>query len=253
MVSVILAIYKMPNISRNFEKRRMVIAIDVGHTRAQPGATSSRGNTEFSFNYKVATMLVENLKKRGFFKSFLINQNGEINDLAERTGIANERNAKLLISVHHDSVQPKYLSNWQFDGKQYFHCDLFRGFSIFYSEKNPYASISLAFAETLGRQLISNGFIPSLHHSEPIEGENRELIDHQKGIFRVDDFVITKTAIMPAVLLECGIIVNRNEEILLLNEVYIRILVLSIADAIEKSLLSNCVAKFDKNKIGLWT
>ena len=40
---------------------------------------------------------------------------------------------------------------------------------------------------------------------------------------------------MPSVLLECGIIVNRDEEILLSNPVYQEMLVLSITRAIEKA------------------
>ena len=39
----------------------MTIAVDVGHTLAQPGATSARGETEFSFNRALATTVQEAL------------------------------------------------------------------------------------------------------------------------------------------------------------------------------------------------
>jgi N-acetylmuramoyl-L-alanine amidase len=48
-----------------------------------------------------------------------------------------------------------------------------------------------------------------LHHAEQ---ENRPLLDREKGIYAFDDLVVLKTAKMPAVLLECGVIVNRIEE-----------------------------------------
>ena len=56
---------------------------------------------------------------------------------------------------------------------------------------------------------------PTLHHAETIPGERREVLDKKLGIYRFDDLVVLKSARMPAVLVEAGVIVNRNEELLL--------------------------------------
>ena len=62
------------------------------------------------------------------------------------------------------------------------------------------------------------GLTPTLHHAEPIKGENRELVNPDLGIYRFDDLIVLKSATMPAALLECGVIVNRAEEAELLTE-----------------------------------
>ena len=60
--------------------------------------------------------------------------------------------------------------------------------------------------------MIARGFSPTLHHAEKIPGEGRNLVDRNLGLYEFDDLVVLKTAAMPAVLLECGVIVNRSEE-----------------------------------------
>jgi len=87
-----------------------------------------------------------------------------------------------------------------------------RAFSIFYSEKNRFSFESLRFACALGEALRRQGLTPTLHHAEPIAAENRPLIDSELGVYRFDDLVVLKRAIMPAVLLECGVIVNRTKK-----------------------------------------
>ena len=43
----------------------------------------------------------------------------------------------------------------------------------------------------------------------------RELLDAQAGVYRYDQLIVLKDTRMPAVLLEAGSIVNRDEELLL--------------------------------------
>ena len=74
------------------------------------------------------------------------------------------------------------------------------------------------FAKALGVAMRRQGLMPTLHHAEPIKGENRELVNPDLGIYRFDDLIVLKSAPMPAALLECGVIVNRAEEAELLTE-----------------------------------
>lgn len=219
-------------------KEDFVVALDIGHTKNHPGGISARGVSEFYFNKRLAQLLSEELVRQGFTQTFRINENGSDITLTERTHTAGRNNADLLLSIHHDSVQPRYLSSWIYQGKQYLYSDIFKGYSIFYSEKNEKARESFFFAQILGAELRSSGFVPTLHHAKNIAGENRDLVDKEHGIYRFDSLTVLRLAEMPAVLLECGIIVNREEELLLSNPVYQKAFVSSITRAIEQACQS---------------
>jgi N-acetylmuramoyl-L-alanine amidase len=189
---------------------RCAVAIDVGHSQSAPGATSARGIPEFLFNRNLANVLLEKLQQSRSIEPFLIVPLGK--PLRARTELATADKADLFISIHHDSVQPSYLKNWTYQGALQHYSDRFHGFSLFVSRKNPHVREGLELARDIGSNLLTAGFTPSLHHAEKIKGENRELLDPGRGIYVFDDLVVLKTATMPAVLLECGIIVNRQEE-----------------------------------------
>lgn len=221
-------------------KNNFIVAIDVGHTMKQSGAVSSRGTKEYKFNKLIADKLLKEIINKGFVNSFLVNDYGETSDLNRRTVIINNHKTNLLISIHHDSVQPFYLKSWTYNQKKLFCCDKYEGFSIFYSTKNSYPQKSILFAELLGDEMLRKGLSPSLHHSENITGENRKLVNQRKGIYEYDDLIILRKSEMPAVLFECGIIVNRNEEKKLTNPVYQDKIINAIVQAILKYVtLSN--------------
>jgi len=160
-----------------------IIAIDIGHTINIPGATSARGVPEYLFNQNIATLLLQQLRHDMRFKdSFIINESGEDISLPARAAIANQRGAHLLVSIHHDSVQPKDLSPWLWQGSIMPHCDKFTGYSIFYSEKNGRPLNSLIFAVILGSEMLQSRFCPTLHHAEKFTGGDKDLIDKTRGI-----------------------------------------------------------------------
>jgi N-acetylmuramoyl-L-alanine amidase len=61
--------------------------------------------------------------------------------------------------------------------------------------------------------MLKNKFTPTLHHEAYMKGEDKALVDAEKGIYKYNNLVVLKQARMPAVLFECGIIVNRGEEL----------------------------------------
>lgn len=197
-----------------------VVAIDVGHSLNDPGAISARGVREFQFNRELAEEVVDALSASGFPNGFMINGDGRIPNLRQRVIEAGSRHADLFLSIHHDSVQPRYLSNWTLDGVNRRYSDRYRGFSLFVSAKNTHFDESRSFAELIGRALTTLTLTPTLHHAEQIKGESRPLLDASLGIYRYDDLVVLKGTAMPAVLLEAGVILHREEELLISSTAY---------------------------------
>jgi len=209
------------------------IALDVGHSPSKPGAISARGRGEYSFNYLIATLLLDRLQRLGFKNAFLLTASNPEMPLHARASLVNARQSAILVSIHHDSVQPHYLDTWEYEGEPQRYSDHFQGFSIFISEKNGDPANSLKFARFLGEELIQLPFQPTLHHAEAIAGENRPLLDASTGIYRYDELILLKNTKIPAVLLECGVIVNREEESRLATPAYQHLLVA----ALERALL----------------
>jgi N-acetylmuramoyl-L-alanine amidase len=188
------------------------IALDIGHSIKRPGAYSARGVGEYYFNKTIAEALFRSLKKSGEVDVFIINPQGKSISLPERTRQAASKRAALFLSIHHDSVQRRYVKEWTVHGKTHLYSDNFSGFSVFVSRKNRKFAQSLQFARLLGEAMLAQGFSPTLHHAEKIPGESRTLVDKDLGLYEFDDLIVLKTAAMPAALLECGVIVNRTEE-----------------------------------------
>lgn len=190
----------------------LTVAIDIGHSVKKPGAVSARGRGEFYFNQEIARKVAPALKAAGF-GAFLINEDGSNTGLASRTKEAQRRGADLFLSIHHDAVNNKYYSKWEHEAKTRGYSDKFRGYSVFFSKRNPHPRDSRRFAALLGAEMKAAGFEPTHHHAEPIKGENRPLLDPEIGLYEFTDLIVLKTSRLPAALLECGVIVHRDEEL----------------------------------------
>ena len=186
------------------------IGVDVGHYFAKPGVISARGVTEFEYNRQLSREVADALQLSGH-KVLLIGADG----LAENLGSRAPRAAgmDLFISIHHDSVQPRFLSIWEVDGEQLLYSDHFAGFSLFVSRLNTHTEGSLRCASAIGAALRAAGFTPSRYHADPIVGENRPFADEANGVHYFDNLAVLKTASIPALLFEAGVIVNRDEEL----------------------------------------
>lgn len=219
LISLIILFFSSPCYS-------FTINLDIGHTPDFPGVISSRGIPELIFNRLMANAIKKELQNQGYIVTTTENIS-----LPDRIKIINERKPDLVISIHHDSVQPKYLTYWKYENKDYLYSDKFSGFSIFVSKKNSRFSISYTFANILGKNLLENGFHPTLHHAEKIQGEGRTLLNDNLGIYRFDELIILKSNV-PTVLLECAVIVNRVDELLILNDSVQKRFVKSVVDSV---------------------
>jgi N-acetylmuramoyl-L-alanine amidase len=193
------------------------LVVDVGHTAESPGAKSARGVGEYDFNLRLATLIEQGLLRSGFGKTVLLITDGSTRPgLAERVARANALSADLFLSIHHDSVPDRFLEAWEYEGERHYYSDRFKGHSIFISNENVEPGASLMFARTMGEDLKARGLQYTPHYVEKFMGHRqRPLVDANAGVYRYDQLIVLRKTHMPAVLLEAGSIINRDEELLM--------------------------------------
>ncbi len=191
------------------------IVLDVGHTAESEGAISARNVAEFVFNLRLAQRIEEKLKAEGFAETRLLLTEGKARpSLAKRVTAANNLRANLFLSIHHDSVPNSMLENWEFEGKKSHFSDRFSGYSVFVSRNNPDFRTSLSFAELVGKEMKAQGLQYARQYTQAIMGRYQHpLLNKETGVYSYDQLVVLRTTRMPAVLLEAGSIINRDEEL----------------------------------------
>jgi len=195
---------------------RFKIALDVGHTVENQGATSARGVKEYVFNLRLAKDMEKALKDAGFSQTHLFITPGATKaQLFKRVARANALGVDLFVSIHHNDVQERYKEKWEHEGESRSYSDRFSGHSLFVSRENPRFADSLMFGRLLGMALKEQGLVHTRHHLDDVPGERRQLLDPDAGVYRYDKLVVLMHTKVPAVLVEAGIIVNRADELLL--------------------------------------
>lgn len=184
------------------------IALDVGHSLNVPGAISALGDSEFSYNQGMAYAISKQLANNGN-KVNLIGYQGNISKLSDRTALAIGND--LFISIHHDSVHEDDLTNWNYNGQKLRFNDNVRGFSIFVSTKNTNLQQSLFCASKVAESLLEVGFIPNYYHNTTTKNKKRDLFFKNKPVYQYDNLAVLRSATMPAILIEAGVIINRYE------------------------------------------
>jgi N-acetylmuramoyl-L-alanine amidase len=199
------------------------VAVDVGHYAAEPGVISASGRAEFEYNRDLALDVKAELERAGL-QVRLIGERGDYAVLHHRTRDA--RGADLLVSIHHDSVKERLLPE----------ADKFSGFSLFVSKLNPKAEQSLACASAIGARLRGAGFTPSRYHADPVLGESRPFADEANGVHYYDNLAVARSAPMAAVLVEAGVIVNREEDRTMLDPEVRRRIAAAVAGGVRACL-----------------
>ncbi len=197
------------------EPSKFRIVLDVGHTAESEGATSARNVAEFVFNLRLARRIEEKLKAEGFAETRLLVTEGKARpSLAKRVAAANDLHANLFLSIHHDSVPNSLLEDWEFEGKKSHFSDRFSGYSVFVSRDNPDFKTSLSFAELVAKEMKAQGLQYAQQYTLAIMGRYQHpLLNKETGVYSYDKLVVLKSTRMPAVLLEAGSIINRDEEL----------------------------------------
>ena len=210
--------------------------VDVGHTLEEPGAMSARGVPEYQFNLDLAKAIEQKLSADGFGRTILLVTAGPaLKGLLARVRNANAMQGDLYLSIHHDSVPELFKEDWEFEGKPNKFSDRFTGHSLFVSFDNAERKASLLFGSLLGKQLKARNLQYTRHYTEAIMGSRRrDLIDPDAGVYRYDKLIVLRHTAMPAVLLEAGMMINRDDELLLISAERQKLVAAAVSDAIEK-------------------
>lgn len=218
------------------DPQKFRIVIDVGHTAESEGAISARNVAEYVFNLRLAKRIEQQLKADGFAGTRLLVTEGKARrSLVTRVAAANNLAPNLFLSIHHDSVPDKFLQDWEFEGKKRHFSDRFSGYSVFVSRDNPDFPTSLAFAELVAKEMKAQGLNYARQYSQPIMGRYQHpLLNKETGVYRYDELVVLRKTRMPAVLLESGSIINREEELKMDSEEHRNIVSHGVAMAVRE-------------------
>jgi N-acetylmuramoyl-L-alanine amidase len=187
-----------------------LVVLDPGHGPSNPGAIGVRGTAELDYNDAFVALLWPKLVRAGF-RVEVTRRPGQ--ELGLEARAARGAGGWLLLSIHHDSAQDRFLARADREGKEAYRATRpLRGYSLFVSGQNARFAASVRAAQVLGRSLRALGRPPALHHAEPIPGESRPLLDPELGIYRFDGLKLLRLAPCPAVLLEVGVLVDEEDE-----------------------------------------
>ncbi len=227
-----------PTAAPKCDRAKFRMIIDVGHTKESYGAMSARNVPEFEFNLNLARRIEERLKADGFAEANMMVTEGKARpSLMTRVARANKKGADLFLSIHHDSVPDIYNDSWEFEGRKRHFNDLFGGYSVFVSRYNPRYGESLRFAKLLGNQMAGQDMSFARQYDQWFMGKyQRPLLDSDAGVYRYDELIVLKMTTMPAVLLESGSIINRDEELVMASDEHRN----KVAAAVASSVLEYC-------------
>ncbi|WP_010268302.1 N-acetylmuramoyl-L-alanine amidase [Paenibacillus senegalensis] len=159
------------------EEAKFRIVIDAGHGGKDPGAIGASGAYEKDFNLSLAKKLYQLLEQEPLFESRLTREDDQFIELEERTAMANDWYADVLVSIHANTFEDPAVSG---------------------TETLYYNADSIALAEAL-------------------QGEVASALNIRDRGMRKEDFVILTSTQMPSVIVEVGYLTNPQEETLLLS------------------------------------
>lgn len=127
--------------------------------------------------------------------------------------MANHVAADVFLSIHHDSAQLMDLQAIKLADKTVYQTQQpLNGFSVFVSGSNRQFKQSLHIAKSIGQALRQTGRHPNAYHTKPVAGENRSFLDASNGVYQYDGLAVLRLTKMPAVLVEIGVIVDKDDE-----------------------------------------
>jgi N-acetylmuramoyl-L-alanine amidase len=124
-------------VSRSGPLAEAVVAVDVGHGHKRPGPQAPGACPKTAFNLDMARLVVEELHRAGRPRPFSWTRPRRLPPLPAVPG-APTGQAAVLVSIHHDSVQPHYMRTGSSRAPGPVLRPL-RRLQLFFSAKNPTA------------------------------------------------------------------------------------------------------------------
>jgi N-acetylmuramoyl-L-alanine amidase len=166
------------------KKGKITVVVDAGHGGKDPG-NNAQGINESDVNLQIALAL-KNVKKKKGIEIIYTRKDDSFLELHDRTNIAQDKKADLLISVHCDNYSDEELN----------------GFQIFYPNTGNYIVESKNFAADLEKELVNL--------NTPIPHKSTKSGSH----------FVTNKAKCPAVIVELGFMSNPTDLQVLTSEDY---------------------------------
>jgi N-acetylmuramoyl-L-alanine amidase len=238
----------VPAQPKRSEAGRPVVVIDPGHGGIDSGAMGDHGLVEKAVTLKFARALADELKAGGRLEPVLTRNSDVFLSLPERVELAQQRQAKLLISIHADTVKE----------------DFVRGATVYTLSEDASDELAAALAERENRSDILAGLALEAQPDEVADilfdlarRETRNLsvrlakalVEDMEGTFPLNvnpsrraSFRVLKSPEVPSVLLELGYLSNADDEALFRSESWPKKEAAVIADAIEEFVLGKVAA-----------
>lgn len=200
------------------EKRDIVIAIDPGHGGKDPGALGQYKVREKDIVLSIGKELANRINAVDGFKAVLTRSTDVYLKLRDRSRVAREANADLMISIHADAftkASARGASVWalSLSGKssemgrwlerQENSADLVGGISL--DDKDQ------LLAEVLLDMSMNSTIQMSLNVGESVLDEMQGVAKLHKGSVQQAGFVVLKSPDIPSILIETGFVSNKVE------------------------------------------
>lgn len=194
---------KVPWLFGDFKSLEKVIVIDAGHGGRDPGTIGFNGTYEKDINLDISHKLKDKLKARGYKVVFIRDQDDYVDNLA-RAELANKRRGRVFISVHSNALENDSST---------------KGIQVLYY---PGRTSTIDHGD--------NDDLAQIMMTSLIRGTGA--ID--MGIRERPELIVLNQTKMPALIVECGFLSNKNEEELLLTDAYQNKIADSIIDGLEQ-------------------
>ncbi|ETI61267.1 N-acetylmuramoyl-L-alanine amidase [Marinomonas profundimaris] len=206
----------LANLSK--EKRDIVIAIDPGHGGKDPGALGQYKVREKDVVLSIGKELANRINAVDGFKAVLTRSTDTFLQLRDRSRVARDANADLMISIHADaftkssargasvwalSLSGKSSEMGRWLAQQENSADLVGGISL--DDKDQ------LLAEVLLDMSMNSTIQMSLNIGKSVLGEMRGVAVLHKNSVQQAGFVVLKSPDIPSILIETGFVSNKTE------------------------------------------